>query len=324
MEISIDWPDAIKEYNRRVTELFGISSPSWRQSGNSLTVRFSKSNHSFKDSKYFLHPAGQSFSHLTTYKGLFGILNSGLIRLYSLDNSNDPNELFSIKGIPTFEHVADNIKPYVYTFSFCKSESILNPLIWQGYGQVALNFQIVNDPLGWEYFRISPMHYGESELIPNYSKLLEEMHQKFSPWHFEPDIESMLSLFAFHKEVPHSYEREIRLLYVPFLLNDRDKANFDFHLSNVRTGMTKYIELPLYVGNEDKAWIYGVKRHGERKDDCIPLIRITSIEFGDNEPRFSQNELDKIRYDLEDYLVGKFGYRIEVKKTLFTTGVDSH
>lgn len=321
MEIDDDWPEAMKVYAKRVAELFGMPIPSWGQSGNTLTVRFSKGNHSFKDSRYFLHPEKQSFSHLTSYKGLFGIINSGLIRLYSLDNSNDPNELFSIKGIPTFEHVAEKIKPFVYTFSFCKSERIQNPAMWIEYGQVALNFEIVNDPFAWNYHRISSMHYGESDFVSRYSELLKEMHQKYAPWYFQPDVESMASVLAFHKEEGHKHEQEIRLLYIPFLLRDRHETRFDFHVSNIRTGMTKYVEVPIYVGDEEKAWVHKVEKHKVIKDDSIPLIRITSIEFGDNESRFNQHNLDKIRFELQDYLIAKFGYRIEVKKKLFETGV---
>jgi hypothetical protein len=321
MEID-DWSDAIKDYEDRVTKLFGMPTQSAGQRGNILMLRFSKSNHSFKNSKYFLNPEKQSFSHLTTYKGLFGILNSGVIRLYNLQNSNDPNELFTVKGIPSFEHAAENVKPYVYTFSFVKSDSIMNPAMWVEYGQVALNFEIINDPLAWDYFRISKMHYGESEFVPKYAALLKEMHQKYSSWEFEPDLESMLSLLAFHKEEIHKHENEMRLMYVPFLFDDRGEANIDFHISNVRTGLTKYVNVPLNVANENKAAVFRVERHKVTTDNSIPSIKINSIEFGNNEPRFDQKRLDAIRFELEDYLVAKFGYRIEVKEKLFETGVN--
>lgn len=229
-----------------------------------------------------------------------------LIRLYNLDNSNDPNELFVLKEIPTYGKVAENIKPYVYTFSFYNSESISNPAMWVKYGQVALNFEIVNDPMAWDYFRISLIHYGESEFMAKYSNLLKEMHERYPAWHFEPDLESMLSLLAFHKEEAHSDEQEVRLLYVPFLFQDRGEASYDFRVSKIRTGMTKYIELPIQVADERKPIISRMKKHAARKDDSIPLIRITSIEFGDNQPLFDEQTLKKIKYELEDYLVAKF------------------
>jgi hypothetical protein len=316
-----EWPQAMNVYKDRFTKLFGMPTPSAGQRGNILTLRFSKSNHSFKNSNYYLKPDKLHFSHLTTYKGLFGIINSGTIRLYNLHNSNDPNELFLIKGIPKFKNVAENIKPYVYTFSFCNSESILNPTMWEGYGQIALNFEIVNDPMQWDCYRISSMHYGESDLVIKYAELLNEMHREFSPWEFEPDLESMLSLLAFHKEKIHNYEKEIRLLYVPFMFDDRRQASIDFHVSNIRAGITKYVELPLHVANDEKAWDSKSERHKINKDDSLPLIKITSIEFGDNEPRFSQKKLDNLRLELEDYLTAKFGYRIKVKEKLFETGV---
>lgn len=315
-----DWPEGMKVYVRRLKELFGMPTPSIGQSGNTLTARFSKGNYSFKDSKYFLHPAKQPFSHLTTNKGLFGIINSGVIRLYNLTNSNDPNELFTIRGIPSYEQAPERLKPHVYTFSFYKSERISNPIMWINYGQVALNFEIVNDPLTWKYYRISAMHYGESDFVPKYMELLNEMHVNYHPWQFTPDLESMLSLLAFHKEEAHKHEQEVRLLYVPFLFQDRDEANFDFHLSKIRTGLTKYVELPLWVEENEKARHFKVPRHPKKVDESLPLIKITSIEFGDNEPSFDQIKLDNLRYELEDYLIAKFGYGIEVKQNLFETG----
>lgn len=319
MEIE-DWPEGMKVYVRRLKELFGMPTPSMGQSGITLTARFSKGNYSFKDSKYFLHPAKQPFSHLTTYKGFFGIINSGVIRLYNLTNSNDPNELFTIKGIPPYEHGPEHIKPYVYTFSFYKSDRISNPLMWINYGQVALNFEIVNDPLAWDKYRISEIHYGESDFVPKYVELLKEMHANYPPYQFSPDLESMLSLLAFHKEEAHKHEQEVRLLYVPFLFNDHNEANFDFHLSKIRTGLTKYVELPLSVEEVKNGRHFRVPRHSKKGDDSLPLIKITSIEFGDNEPSFDQRKLDDLRYELEDYLVAKFGYEIEVKRDLFETG----
>ena len=71
--------------------------------------------------------------------------------------------------------------------------------------------------------------------------------------------------------------------------------------------MIKYIEILLYVGYERETQLYGVKKHEIKRDDSIPLIRIKSIEFGDDEPRFDQRKLDSIRLDLEHYLIAKFG-----------------
>ncbi len=317
-----DWPSAMKVYNERVQDLFGMPISGASQSGNVLSVRFSKGNYDYKDSNYFLDPKNLRFSHLTTYRGLFGIINSGALRLYNLINSNDPNELFSIKGIPTYENVAENIKPYVYTFSFGETETMLKPKMWSKYGQVAINFEIVNDPLQWEYYRISNMHYGESEFVPKYAALLKLMHEQYSPWKFDPDLESMLGLLAFHKEEEHKDEQEVRLLFVPFLLQDRHQANYDYRVSEMRTGLTKYIEIPLFVGNENVMTVSKLKRHPIINDDSRPLIKITSIEFGDNEPLFDQTKLHNLKYELNDYLRARFGYRIEVKDELFKTGVE--
>ncbi|HMJ67379.1 MAG TPA: hypothetical protein VK508_00710 [Cyclobacteriaceae bacterium] len=320
MYIDESWPEPMRVYNERFTKLFGMPAQSAGQMGNTLTLRFSNGNHSFKDSKYFLNPSRQIFSHLTTYKGLFGIVNSGSMRLYNLDNSNDPNELFSLKGIPPYEAAATNVKRYVHTFSFCRDDAVAKPEMWVKYGQVVLNFEIANDPLAWEYYRISPMHYGECDFVAEYTRLSEEMRQMFPDWEFDPDLESLLSLLAFHKEKIHQDETEVRLLHVPFLFDRRD-AQFDFRVSKVHTGLTKFVELPLFVENSERRQISQAKRHNIVRDDSLPLIKIISIQFGDNEPNFDQAQLTKIRYELEDYLIAKFGYHIEIKQDLFETGV---
>ena len=323
IHINEDWPEAMKVYSQRLIELFKMPIPGWSQSGNRLSVRYSKGNHSFKDSKYFLDPKNQSFSHLTTYKGFFGIINSGVFRLYNLHTSNDPNELFSLNGIQTYGNATEKLKSLIYTFSFCKASKVANPIMWRTYGQVSLNFEIVNDPLAWQYYRISPMHYGDSEFVPKYVALLDEMHERFPQWHFDPDLESILSLLAFHKETTHQHEEEIRLLYIPFMFDDKSEAQFDFRVSDVRTGITKFVELPLLATDEQRGIPSSARRHSTERNDDIPLVKITSIEFGDNEPLFDQRQLDKIRHELEYYLTARFGYQIEVKGTLFNTEVKS-
>lgn len=235
-------------------------------------------------------------------------------------NSNDPNELFSLRGVaPNYTRAAENAKRFVYTFSFCPSEIVSNPVMWQKYGQVVLNFEIVNDPFRWDSFRISSMHYGESGLVAKYVALLDEMHSQYPPWRFEPHLESLLSFLAFHKEEAHRDEQEIRLLHVPFLFNDSD-ANFDFRVSESHTGLTKYRELPLYVGNDREGAVSRTQRHESKLSESKPLINVISIQFGDNQPAFDQGKLNDVRYELEDYLIAKFGYRINVEKELFETG----
>ena len=129
-------------------------------------------------------------------------------------------------------------------------------------------------------------------------------------------------MLSFHKEGKHEHEQEIRLLHIPFLFDDEGTAQYDFRVSEYRTGLTKFVEVPLFVGDEAKPLISKVKRHDPPpEDNSRPLIKITSIEFGDNEPNFQKETFTDVGYELEDYLVAKFGYPIEVKAELFKTGV---
>lgn len=318
------YPNAMEEFTRGYERLFGIRVQNWGQNGNRLRVGLPNYNGGFKDSKYYCDPAKQVYSHLTSYNKLFSILNSGKLRLYNLKNSNDQNELFIVKGMTDHSGVIENLKEHVFTFSFCKVEDIANPKLWDKYGTVALNFEIVNAPEPWHDFRMSQMFYDTTPIADEYNSLIEDLYKKYPGFRFQDDDGSLISIHAFHKEMAHSYEKEYRIMHLPHLFRSSFQRHFDFRVSDYHTGFTEYIELPLYseINSEIRSVRKNVSRHHHQPEvdpASFPLMKIVSIQFGDNEDKVSQAKLSDIDFELADYLDGKFGYRIEVVPELFET-----
>src|SRR5690242_13622342 len=114
--------DALNKFKKEVESLFPkIGVNNWGY-GIDVHVGYGTSNHALKDSEYFLDTAGKQFFHLTSYKNLFSILNSGVIRLYNLRNSNDPNELEYYKDGGLGADQVSYHKELVHTFSFCYAD----------------------------------------------------------------------------------------------------------------------------------------------------------------------------------------------------------
>lgn len=321
-----DYPEALKQLAIRYEKLFGVQLQNWSQSGNRLGVGLPTSNSGFKKSKYYLEPGEQIFSHLTSYNKLFSILNSGKIRLYNLKNSNDPNELFLVKRMSPRPQVVEKLKESVFIFSFCSKDALSNSKLWGKYGTVALNFEITNPVEQWHEFRFSKMYYENTPIAERYIDMIEQLQREFPDWSFQEDYGSLISLHAFHKQPEHAYEQEIRILYLPHLFSGDIEQHFDFKVGDYHTGFTEYIELPLFFDPNARPFVVrkNVTRHNntiDRDENSFPTIRITSIQFGDNEERVTQKKLSEMAYELEDYLEGKFGYRIEVVKELFSTGL---
>lgn len=228
----------------------------------------------------------------------------------------------------SYPDTVELLKEHVFTFSFCRTEDIINPELWLKYGTVALNFEIVNQPDRWHEFRLSQMFYDDTPIAAKYMDFLNELQKKYPGWKFPNDYGSLVSLHAFHKESIHSYEKEYRILYLPPLFKGHLEQYFDFRVSEYHTGFTEYIELPLYSELDSKSFMVrrNVSRHNpkmETNPDSFPAIKIISVQFGDNEPKVDRIKLNQIKDELQDYLRGKFGYRIEVNSELFKTNLNS-
>ena len=169
------------------------------------------------------------------------------------------------------------------------------------------------------------MYYDKTPIAVRYREMIDQLKKEFPGWEFPEDFGSLISLHAFHKEPKHSDEKEIRLMYLPHLFDGDIEQHFDFKVGDYHTGFTEYIELPLH---SDQSEIYVVRKNVSRHNHKIelddkeyPKIKLLSIQFGDNEERFTQIKLNDLRRELADYLTGKFGYRIEVHHELFSTGL---
>ncbi|MEK6782371.1 MAG: hypothetical protein AABY93_11740 [Bacteroidota bacterium] len=313
--------DLIRDFKRRVeATLPNLPVANWGY-GIDFHVSYGSSNYGFRNSRYFIEPAGQRFFHLTSYRNLFSIINSGTFRLYNLSNSDDANELSSFKDVGLTQDQIDRIKERIFTMSFCNVMDIANKQLWDEYGKVAIVFEILNGATTWNNFHLSKVYYEPNTAFREYFVLEQEFKKRLK---IDFSHDSLRDLIAFHKNEELKWEREIRLMYLPSLYEHQYDELDDFKTSEHHTGFTRYIELALFVENSGITWAeLDRRRVNQNLSETYyidrPKIKITAIKFGDNEEFMDQEKFDKLYYEIKFYLMAKFGYSIEVDQQLFHT-----
>jgi len=275
--------------NRHIPELM-IESAGY--GGTRFDARLSNKNRSFNGTNYYFKE-GKKFVHWTNIQNLMSILNYREFRLYNLHNSTDENEFkYAAKKFDTIEETIDYSKSYLYTLSFCESKEINNHHLWTEYGKdysgVALEFEIINDPLLWENYMLSQVYYK----IPPYIDTLRKELELFRKNHKEATTHIDLGkLIAFHKQKEFSKEVEIRLAtYFPFkTAQEIEKyCNTEFRFEKDRPRETNYFGLKLWVNNESP-FVSDKNPDFDKSLDLTneyfkskPKIKITNIHFGKN------------------------------------------
>lgn len=313
----------IKDFKQKVEALFpDIPITNWGY-GMDFTVGFGSQNTNLRKSRYYIDPRGQKFFHLTTYRSLLSIVNSGTFRLYNLSNSDDPNELSSFTDLAFTKEQIDHIKEGIFTFSFSHVDDLRNPRLWSEYGQVAIVFEFMNDPRDWDYYHLADIQYSTNPAFKRFYELQQEF-QKRIPMRFGHD--TLRDLIAFHKSPEFHWEQEVRLMNVPWLYSAHLDQYYDFKVSDHHTGFTKFVELKLYVAEGDLSRIRNmlVPKLNHSINPKVyyashPQIKVLSIVFGDNEEKINQEKLNGLRHTLAHYISERFGYRIEVDPVLFKT-----
>lgn len=238
-------------------------------------------NYCLRKSQYYLDPTGKEYFHLTSYRNLFSIINSGCFRLYNLKNSDDPNELDSFRDAGFVDQGISHYKDRTFILSGCQIADLENTNLWKHYGKVAIVYEFLNDPMHWRNFHFSTIKYERNQRFTELGKLFERMRSKYPHWQFEFD--TLPNLIAFHKQREYEWEKEVRLMYIP-PLNARLEEFSDFKTSDHHTGYTHYINLPLYVNSAlERRPSRGsdVIIHNLRKDfyERTPHLKIKRISY---------------------------------------------
>jgi hypothetical protein len=280
-------------------------------------------NYSLRDSQYYLHPKGREFFHLTSYRNLFSIVNSGFIRMYNLKNSDDANELsfFSDTAFPL--SVIDHFKNRTFIFSGCHIDNLGNKDLWKGYGNVAIVYEFTDEASQWSNFHLAKIKYEKNPAFEQLGNLFASNNKKYPGLLFRYD--PLPSLIAFHKTPDFMWEKEVRLMYVP-PFSPRIEQFSDFKVSKHHTGYTEYIELPTFI---DQPKVFAPHLEKKRVKHFIPdglyehapQIKIKRIVFGDNEKYIGQRKFQELRNGFRMKLREKLGYQVSIDEELFVTGV---
>jgi hypothetical protein len=126
--------------------------------------------------------------HFTNGLALNSILQERSIRLYNLNNLNDPREFtFASKVLRLDDSSIWDAKNSVFVISFCEAEILKNSTyefnMWRLYGQngrgLAIVFSIYNNPKDWMDFHISKVFYGSEQrnVFDKLRGLMDQLNQ---------------------------------------------------------------------------------------------------------------------------------------------------
>lgn len=261
----------------------------------------------YKKSIYYYSPSN-TLVHFTTIDATKLIIKNKCIRLYNLNNLNDPREYsYGSKLIYERAEDFDDCKENYYVLSFCQ-ENVLKRTtgkefnMWRLYGDngfgAAIKFNFVDfDNYIWKDFFISKVFYGNVNRakFQNISKTIKELELH------NPLVTIDISILScFHKSKLFSLENEVRLLYdkrkIRGMGHTRYQADggFDFPIeytdkkkSEAKNKKVKYIELE--INNHNHPHIF----------PQIPIPGIKEIVLGYNyKETYNQTkeELEKLCY----------------------------
>ena len=313
-----------QEYHLKLSKIFNNLSFGLSSVGNPSTwmnIHFPKDNERLKNSNYFLNDK-KNLIHFTSLKALYSIINEQTLRLYNLNNSNDQYEynyaannygaIYRNQGSNQndIDLLFNKLKTNAFILSLTECKELYNDFFWQSYADngrgVAIEFEIVNEPLEWENFYFTKVKYGGLEKIKQAIKEVKKLQAK-NHW-TEYNLE-LNPFFALHKKNIEKWrkENEIRILthnsfleeFVKYIYNDvKNNGNELIY--------TQYIKLPLY----------NMKSLEVNKCRKIPDLKISKIYFGSNinYPNIYPNSgFNDFRNELWHYIVGKFGNILDYK-----------
>ncbi len=236
-------------------------------------------------------PKSNSFVHFTSLKALHSILNEGIIRMYNLQNVNDPNEFSFTASQFGFDKVTmDGYKKGTYILSMCnasilESEDILT--LWRLYGNEGrgclIELEIIADIPLEKAREINLANVVYDEL--NYNEFFEK-NKQFEERHSCKTnfMELIKNVACFQKKRLYGIEKEVRLVYngvapPPFTiyenpnlpeLNYHREYGYDF---NARGEIVSYYKFDIFN-----------KRYG------FPKIKVKRIQFGFKNDTNKHNE----------------------------------
>ncbi len=240
----------------------GISQSGMSLMGNPIhtQIRQPKRNKELIKTDY-LYSAGKNILHFTSLKTLFSIINEKSIRLYDLNNSDDPNEyLFLVNGITDFykkqgysdENIVNRFKiakENSFILSSTSLDEIRNRKFWREYADggmgVGIEFEIMNNPVNWDGFYFSKVKYGEMDWWNSFISDIQGICSKHPSHRFDFIFDMIFSLY---KNTSYKDEMEIRILAQrPEKYGGHFESLIKQDISKNRATLVNYFKLPLFV-----------------------------------------------------------------------------
>lgn len=238
-------------------------------------------------------PDGYTFVHFTSIKNLHSIINELSIRMYNLNNLNDPNEFkYLIRNFEINEIEIENIRSNTYVFSMChssifESDKILQ--MWLLYGEkgygCAIEFEILSPNENVHNILLGKVLYGGMDLS-DYIRAKQRFEEKHNVHVIDKELMNLPA--CLHKKPIFNHEMETRLFYPSIShvlasesLSNESSFKYDFKYNGE---IVKYYKLNLYSN-----------------DPFCPYIRINKIQFGFKN---NLNELENIKSHFLKLIIG--------------------
>jgi hypothetical protein len=327
----------IQEYISRCKEIFsgleffahanmvdetGISS--------NYIIEFKESSTAIIETDYSIIDHTQ-FIHYTSVENLFNIINSGELRLYNINNLNDPQELkFAIKNIG-IDVTKFNLRFFQNSFfvtSLCGYSDIEkdNFNLWRLYGRegrgvgIVLSFE--NEINSWEKFLLGKVIYGENNESIKKLKRLIDFHHEFNNRqniHFNyPRIFAAFSLF--HKNEIWKMENEYRMIcycqsnerFLDTRFDDKILINHGLtHSIDTNGNLISYIRIPFVTEKYKNTILNRIEESsGIKLINSKPNIKIRKVILGYNLP---DKLVTSVITALPQISVSRLGYKISVE-----------
>jgi len=299
----------------------------------STNVRASEKNYDYENTRYSFKE--NKFIHFTSLKVLFSIIREKSLRLYNLNNSSDKHEYtYSVNKFRAFyerkgwdeKRIIDylnGIKDDSFILSCASTNDVESKEHWKRYADngngVAIEFEIMNNPLVWEGWYCSKVRYGE---LDDWDKFTDQVIQlgENSKYLYDFYFDQILCL---HKDPSFSEEKEIRILgqscYSPILAY----SSMKYHdVSKDGNTYIHYFKLPLYLTNglkhgfekefERMGNVYHKQKYIDEYMNLIPLLKISKVRFCQDFP-YDDNYF-RIESNLRNDFFKAFGYDLTIER----------
>jgi hypothetical protein len=237
-----------------------------------------------------------SFIHFTSLEKLKAIIESGHLRMASLDSLQDTEEVhFAGKVIdPNCFYELDVASENLFSLSACESSysNITNENMWMEYGDEHAGCILEYSFSKMELFRMNfgVIRYGE-ENLSDLKKLVSLSHSFYNEHGFSvSELPIFLrTILSFHKNQSYNFEREIRLLLEPVQIIEFHKdPRFETVFCD-KKGIKWYFKIPFKEKNklpENLDFDLETKLHH------YPQIELKRIILGQNT---SSKDLSSVR-----------------------------